>query len=77
MDIIVPHDLWEEDIEGTLLAWLYADGTEVAEGEPIVEIMTEKVQHEICAPVSGKLEHMVAEEMQVQRGVQIGRIKTG
>lgn len=75
MDIIIPVDLWEEDIEGTLLAWLYEDGAEVSEGEAIVEIMTEKVQNEICAPISGKLECVITEETQVRKGELIARIK--
>ena len=24
-EIIIPLDLWDEDIQGTLLGWLYAD----------------------------------------------------
>ncbi|WP_417318898.1 lipoyl domain-containing protein [Emcibacter sp.] len=75
MDIIIPEDLWEEDVEGTLLAWLYDEGASVAEGEAIVEIMTEKVQHEICAPAAGKLVRKVEEETLVNKGDVIGRIE--
>lgn len=41
--------------EGTILRWLKADGAAVAQGEPIAEVMTEKVNMEIEAPASGRL----------------------
>lgn len=41
--------------EGTLLRWLKAEGEPVREGEPIAEIMTEKVNMEVEAPVAGVL----------------------
>ena len=44
--------------EGTLATWLKPSGTEVVEGEPIVEIETEKALAEVPAPASGILHHV-------------------
>ncbi|HYM68150.1 MAG TPA: dihydrolipoamide acetyltransferase family protein [bacterium] len=41
--------------EGTILRWLKDVGAAVAQGEPIAEVMTEKVNMEIEAPASGRL----------------------
>jgi pyruvate dehydrogenase E2 component (dihydrolipoamide acetyltransferase) len=41
--------------EGTVLRWLYQPGDWVAKGEPVVEIMTDKVNIEVEAPISGRL----------------------
>lgn len=47
---------------GTVLRWLKAEGESVAEGEPLVEVEAEKVNHELEAPVSGRIETILAEE---------------
>ena len=41
--------------EGTLGAWLVAEGAHVDEGQPIVEIETDKALAELTAPASGYL----------------------
>jgi pyruvate/2-oxoglutarate dehydrogenase complex dihydrolipoamide acyltransferase (E2) component len=46
--------------EGKLVRWLRPSGTRVEVGEPIVEIETEKVVHEIEAPAAG-IVHAVAQ----------------
>ncbi len=74
-DIIIPEDLWEEDIEGTLIAWLYADGAAVQQGEPVAELMVEKVQHELAAPATGKLVHVCEEEALIRKGQTVARIE--
>lgn len=40
--------------------WLIADGETVAEGEPLVVISTDKVNHELPAPASGSVRHLIA-----------------
>ena len=40
--------------------WLIADGGTVAEGEPLVVISTDKVNHELPAPASGSVRHRMA-----------------
>ena len=42
--------------EGTVLQWLKPDGAEVAKGEPIVEIETDKANMMVEAPDSGQLQ---------------------
>ena len=42
-------------IEGTVVRWLKEVGDTVAEGEPLVEIDTEKVIAEMESPASGVL----------------------
>jgi pyruvate dehydrogenase E2 component (dihydrolipoamide acetyltransferase) len=46
-------------VDGKLLAWLHAAGARVEEGQPLLEIETEKATHEVVAPASGIL-HTVA-----------------
>jgi pyruvate dehydrogenase E2 component (dihydrolipoamide acetyltransferase) len=41
--------------EGELTSWLVQDGDEVEEGDPIAEIMTDKVDMEVEAPASGRV----------------------
>lgn len=48
--------------EGTVLRWLYEQGAWVAKGEPLVEVMTDKVNIEVEAPVSGRLTQVLAQE---------------
>ena len=47
---------------GTVLRWLKSEGEAVAEGEPLVEVEAEKANHELEAPVSGRIESIVAQE---------------
>ena len=47
---------------GTVLRWLKGEGEAVAEGEPLVEVEAEKANHELEAPVSGRIETIVAQE---------------
>jgi len=56
---------------GRVLRWLKAAGDEVASGEPIVEIETDKVTVEMEAPASGVLGAIQADEGQ---DVPVGRV---
>lgn len=47
---------------GTVLRWLKREGDAVAAGEPLVEVEAEKANYEVEAPVSGRIEEIVAEE---------------
>ena len=55
IDIIVPHDVWEDDSEGVIVTWLYDSGATITEGKPICEVMVEKAQSDILAPCSYKI----------------------
>jgi pyruvate dehydrogenase E2 component (dihydrolipoamide acetyltransferase) len=46
-------------VDGKLLAWLHVAGAQVEEGQPLLEIETEKATHEVVAPASGILHTIV------------------
>src|ERR1700683_3499434 len=48
--------------EGIVSRWLKAVGDTVDEGEPLVEVTTDKVDVEVPAPTSGQLTEIVAAE---------------
>lgn len=54
VEILMP-ELGEGVHEGTVSRWLKQEGDLVKEDEPVVEIMTDKVNTELQAPASGKL----------------------
>ena len=74
MDIKIPNDLWEDDSEGVLTAWLFDDGATVNQGDVIAEVMTEKVQHELTAPTAGVLRIRVQIDDVVTKGAVIATI---
>src|SRR5438876_9045760 len=48
--------------EGTVLQWLYHEGDMVEKGEPLLEVMTDKVNMEVEAPFRGRLNKILAHE---------------
>jgi pyruvate dehydrogenase E2 component (dihydrolipoamide acetyltransferase) len=60
--------------EGTLAAWLVADGSHVARGDAVYRLETDKVTYEVEAPAEGILQHMVAEGSVVPVGTVVGRV---
>lgn len=48
--------------EGTVLSWFYKEGDWVEKDEPLVEIMTDKVNLEVEAPFTGRLVHILVQE---------------
>lgn len=67
--VIMP-ELGESIVEGTIVRWLKQAGEPVQEDEPIVEIMTDKVNTELPAPASGILKQLLAAEGDT---VQVGQ----
>jgi len=57
--------------DGTIVRWLKQEGDTVAEGEPIVEVETAKLQTELESTASGVLSRIVAQEGEIMpiRGV--------
>ena len=53
-EVVMPR-MGETVDEGTVNAWYKAVGEQVAEGEPLLEIGTDKVDTDIPAPVTGTL----------------------
>src|SRR6185437_9296183 len=45
--------------DGVVIRWLRADGDEVREGEPVVEVETDKATTELPAPATGTLRIVV------------------
>ena len=68
----------ESVTEGTVLEWLKQPGDAVSEGEPLVEVSTDKVDAEVPAPVSGTLVKMLAEpDETVAVGAVLAEIEPG
>src|ERR1700733_12359431 len=64
--------------EGIVSRWLKAVGDTVDEGEPVVEVTTDKVDVEVPAPATGELTEIVAAEGEtVAVGAVLGRIAPG
>ncbi len=60
-EITVPQ-LSESIVEATVGHWLKHEGEAVAEGEPLVELETEKVNMEVPAPGAGTLSRIITPE---------------
>ena len=73
-EIIIPADLWDTDSEAVITTWFAKEGSTVTQGALLVEIMTEKIQHEIEAPASGTLHILSDVDDIVDKGDCIGTI---
>ncbi|HLI09412.1 MAG TPA: dihydrolipoamide acetyltransferase family protein [Ktedonobacteraceae bacterium] len=51
--------------EGTVLRWLYQPGERITKGEPLLEVMTDKVNIEVEAPINGRLVKILAQDGEV------------
>jgi pyruvate dehydrogenase E2 component (dihydrolipoamide acetyltransferase) len=58
-------DLGEGLTEGEIARWLVAEGQEVAEDDPLVEILTDKTTVEIPSPAAGVVSRLLAQEGEV------------
>ena len=54
--------LGESVAEGTIGKWLKQPGDHVAKYEPLVEVVTDKVNAEVPSPFEGTLREILAEE---------------
>ncbi|QSX08118.1 dihydrolipoyl dehydrogenase [Alkalibacter rhizosphaerae] len=52
-------------VEGTVIKWLVQEGDKVSTGDPILEILTDKVNMEVEAETSGTILKILAEEGEV------------
>ena len=59
---VVMPQLGESVAEGTIGKWLKAPGDHVAKDEPLLEVITDKVNAEVPSPFEGTLEKILAEE---------------
>ena len=63
-EIVLPQ--WGMEMQdGTIVRWLKQEGDTVAEGEPIVEVETAKLQTELESTASGVLSRIVAQEGEI------------
>jgi hypothetical protein len=60
--------------EGILLAWATPDGGLVKRRARPADVMIQRAQHEIVAPASGRLRHLVESLFVLQPGDVIARI---
>lgn len=63
VDVVMPQ-MGESLSEGTILKWLKKPGESVERDAPLFEITTDKVDTEVPAPASGRLERILVEEGQ-------------
>ena len=73
-DLTIPLDLWDDDTEGVVLHWTYEDGTVIAKGAMLAEIMVEKAQLELIAPTGGRLRISAQPDAIVRKGDVVGQI---
>jgi 2-oxoglutarate dehydrogenase E2 component (dihydrolipoamide succinyltransferase) len=77
IEVVMPR-MGETVEEGTVNTWYKRAGEQVAEGEPLLEIGTDKVDTDIPAPASGTLaEVRVGEGETVPVATVLGLIETG
>jgi pyruvate dehydrogenase E2 component (dihydrolipoamide acetyltransferase) len=60
--------------EGTLVSWLQDPGAAVREGEPVLEIETDKATQEVVAPASGFLHRVLEVGARLQEQMVIGYV---
>lgn len=68
-EVVVPQ-MGESVLEGTIVEWKVAEGDRVKRDQPLVEIMTDKVNVEIPSEVEGTIEKILVEPGEV---VQVGK----
>ncbi len=74
-EVKIPQDLWEDDdMEAVITNWLASEGATVRKGALIAEIMVEKSQYEVTAPVDGVLKISRQADDIVRKGDVIGQI---
>src|SRR6202011_4635329 len=60
-EVVLPRLGLTQD-DGTVVRWFKAEGSRVAKGEPLFEVMTDKATLEIEAPASGMLLRILVAE---------------
>ncbi|MFH2036380.1 MAG: dihydrolipoamide acetyltransferase family protein [Candidatus Zixiibacteriota bacterium] len=73
--VVVPP-LGESVVEGVIVKWLKAEGDKVKIDDPLVEIMTDKINIEIPSPYAGTMsKHLVAVDTTVEVGQGIALLE--
>ncbi|CAM2151596.1 Dihydrolipoamide acetyltransferase component of pyruvate dehydrogenase complex [Pararobbsia alpina] len=71
--VLAPVD--QEGTKAIVRAWLKPSGASVRKDEPIVELETDKVLVEVCAPCDGTLEIVIPENADATPGSVLGHIR--
>lgn len=75
LDVLLPA-FDDKAQTGTLVQWCKGVGDRVAAGEPLLEVMTEKVNIEIPSPCAGTIIELIADvDGEVKVGDLIARVK--
>lgn len=75
--VVVPP-LGESVVEGTIVKWLKKEGEEVKVDDPLVEIMTDKINVEVPSPYDGVMKkHLVEADTTVEIGTEIAIMDVG
>ena len=75
IEVRVPDE--QEGTKAVVRAWLKQVGEAVAENDPLVELETDKVTHEVPAPAAGVLAEIVLDtDAEAVPGAVLGRIST-
>src|SRR3990170_2803152 len=61
----------ESVTEGTILEWHVSEGEQVAEGDTVVEVSTDKIDAEVPAPTAGVITKILA---QPDDTVEVGQV---
>lgn len=70
--------LAESVVEGEVLGWLVAEGDTVAEGQSVLEVMTDKVTVELPSPYAGRVTQLLAKVGEIVAvGGTLALIETG
>lgn len=76
IDIRVP-DMGHDAKEAILVAWHRQPGDTLAEGDPVADVMTDKVNVEVASPAAGVLRaHCVALDATIPVGAVIATLET-
>jgi len=68
VEVRIPDDFWDADLQGTISTWIYESGAQVSQGEVIAETLVEKATKDLLAPASGRLVIKVRPEELIRAG---------
>jgi len=74
VDVTIPEEFLDDDSEGSISPWFFAEGDLVQRGDLIAEVTNEKAASELIAPASGTLKIVISAEIPVRRGQLVARI---
>jgi pyruvate/2-oxoglutarate dehydrogenase complex dihydrolipoamide acyltransferase (E2) component len=67
-------DLWDEDEEAVITAWLIENNSNVSTGQLVAEVMVEKISYEINSTCDGIISIISEEDDVVKKGSIIAEV---